>query len=219
MVNKKTIGKIVFFFGIALMIAAIFTGKFIIPAIQDTGLQFVLEGTDLQAKFLFSFFGAGFPLGAGATIIGAAIFAKAGRKRLWYFFWVLLLAAVILSILPELLTGQKSLVFHGVCCGIILIVFVIITWFWARNRIKLSRLEQLSTDLKMAGLFFFVIGSWELCGLGVLPFFTFYPESIQDYQSLAFAVAQTKLVLFMFSIGWIFILASFIEKYRVNKKE
>ena len=201
------------------MTLTILSGKLILPEIQNQGIDQFLTQNKSLGKSLFTFLGTGFPFGAGITIIGAALFAKTEQKKLWTFLWIFLFAAVLISLLSNFINSNNNTTFYVIIGALIMIIFVLIAWLWARNRIKLERKEQHYWDIKMAGYFFFIIASWELCGVGVVPFFTFYPESFSAYNSMSFVIAQTKLVLILFLIGWFFILLANYTKYAHLRKK
>lgn len=214
--KRKTVGKLIFAAGILLMMASIITGKYIIPVVEKIGFSEFIKDFPITGKFMFSFFSAAFPFGAAVTVIGAAIFAKAEKKKQWMFFLAILFASILLSLIPEIVDKIKGLWFYGLGSIAILVIFSILTWYWAKDRIKLSHKEQHVSDLRMVGYLFFVIAAWELCGVGSIPFFTFYPSGFEDYDSIRFIVNQSKLVLVFLLIGWAAILAGYIYQHQIK---
>src|SRR3972149_2016659 len=97
---KRNTGMLVFLFGIALMTAGIITGIQLAPKIKEVGLlNFFSEDRDFR-NYIYTLFTAGFPIGAGISVIGAAILSDAGRKRIWWYAWLLVLAALFITLIP-----------------------------------------------------------------------------------------------------------------------
>ena len=214
--HKRIIGSIVLIFGILLMIAAIITAKILVPQIKEIGINSFLEHRGVFKNTLFTLFSAGFPVGAGITVVGAAILSDACRKRIWWYAWLIILAAVIISTIPLIFGKEHSSLYFMMGGILITILFLLFTWFWSRNRHKLDDKSQIAADLKMAGYLFFLLASWEICGLGGIPFYILYPEKVIQFNSLPLAIAHTKLIMALFITAWIFTFIGYNYNNRVN---
>lgn len=214
--QKRVIGTMVLLSGVILMLLSVIAGKMLVPDLKGLGLlKFISEGGK-KAHYLFTLFSAGFPIGSGITVVGAAILSDACRKRIWWYAWLLILAALVISLIPLIFGGGHSPVYFGTGGMLIMVLFLTFSWFWSRNRHKLDFKSQIAADLKMAGYFFFLLAGWELCGLGGVPFFTLYPDKLLEFGSLPHAVAQAKLVMALFVLAWIFTVIGYLYNNQVN---
>lgn len=215
-IHKKIIGAIILITGIILMIISVVTGKLLVPVIKEIGLIQYLSENGPKATYIFTLFSAGFPIGSGISIVGAAILSDANRKRIWWYAWLLILAALIISLIPRIFGGDHSPGYFGIGGILIILLFLSFSWFWSRNRHKLDTKSQIAADLKMAGYFFFLLAGWELCGLGGIPFLVLYPEKLLEFNTLPFAVAQTKLIMALFIIAWIFTAIGYLYNNQIS---
>ncbi len=214
--HKKIIGATILITGIILMIISVVTGKLLVPVIKEIGLIDYLSKYGRKGTYIFTLFSAGFPIGAGISIVGAAILSDANRKSIWWYAWLLILAALIISLIPRIFGGDHSPGYFGIGGILIILLFLAFSWFWSRNRHKLDTKSQIAADLKMAGYFFFLLAGWELCGLGGIPFFALYPEKMLYFNTLPFAVAQTKLIMALFIMAWIFTSIGYLYNNQIS---
>ncbi len=213
---KQIIGSVVLISGIILIAASIVVDIQLSPIIKKIGIIRFRELAELKDIILFTIFNAGFPLGAGITIVGAGILSDASRKRIWWYAWLIILAALIFSLIPRLSGGEDSLLFFSVGGTLIAILFLLFTWFWSRNRHKLDIKSQIAADLKMAGYLFFLLAAWRLCTIWGMPFYLIYPEDVIKFQTLPRIISQVKLIMVLIIIGWIFTVIGYNYNNRIN---
>ncbi|MFC2138611.1 hypothetical protein ACFLTE_10580, partial [Bacteroidota bacterium] len=216
--HKKIIGAIVLVFGILMLSSSIFVKLYIAPVIEKVGIIEFIKNSGLRENILFTVFKAGFPLGAGITIIGAAILSDANRKRIWWYAWLIILVALIISIIPKVFGDEYFQGYYGISGIIITSLFLLFSWFWSRNRHKLDDKSQIAADLKMAGYLFFLLASWQFCSLWGMPIFLSYPEKTIQFHTLPLAIGQTKLIMAFFIIGWAFTVIGYNYNNRINIK-
>lgn len=216
--QKKLIGTIVLIVGIISMVIAIISGKILVPQIKAFGMLKFINNKESLEYMLLTVFNAGFPIGAGISVVGAAILSDASRKRIWWYAWLILLSAVIMSIIPVVFGSEHSLNYYSICGIIVIILFLLFSWFWSRNRHKIDDKSQIAEDLKMAGYLFFLLASWETFRLVSFPVFSLYPEKIMAFKTLPYAIAQSKLILALFVTAWLFTFIGYNYNNRINIK-
>jgi len=214
--HKQIIGSIVLIAGILTLASSIIVKIYISPIIKEIGIIEYLKHADLKNNILYTIFKGGFPLGAGITIVGAGILSDANRKRIWWYAWLIILVALIISIIPKIFKNEYSQGYYGISCIIITVLFLLFSWFWSRNRHKLDAKSQIAADLKMAGYLFFLLASWQFCSLWEMPIFLSVPEKTIQFHTLPLAIRQTKLIMVLFIIGWIFTVIGYNYNNRIN---
>ena len=134
-------------------------------------------------------------------MIGASILSDAGRKRVWLFSWMLIFAALILSISQRIFSGNYSTIYFGIASIILFLCYSAFCWFWWHNRHKLTDINQIAEDLKMSGYFFFFLALSELSGILIISYNSY---KIEDIMTLHQIILHLKIVFLLFIIGWIF---------------
>lgn len=58
----------------------------------------------------------------------------------------------------------------GIGGTLILLFFIGILWFWAKERMALKEASTAAADLKLVGYVFMLIAAWFICGIASIPF-------------------------------------------------
>ena len=214
--HKQIIGSIVLAIGIIMLVSSIIVKNYLYPIIKEIGVIEHLRNADLRENILYTIFKAGFPLGAGIIIVGAGILSDAHRKRIWWYAWLIILVALIISIIPKIFGREYSQGYFDITGIFITLLFLLFSWYWSRNRHKLDDKFQIAADLKMAGYIFFLLAGWQFCVLWEMPIFLSNPEKIIQFQTLPLAIGQAKLIMVLFIIGWIFTIIGYNYNNRIN---
>jgi len=204
--KRKKIGLIVLLFGFLLMITSVIITKILVPTIKEIGFMEYLNSYGTKAFVLFNLFAIGFPLGAGIMLLGSVLYSKAAKYTVVWYCLLIVFAALFMIIVSNLAGNKHSPIYFGIGGCTILLIFFLLALSWGRNRHKLDFFAKRAGDLRMTGYLFFVIASWQICGLGGIPFFTLYPQKMELFGTLPYAITQTKLIMALLIIAWGFTL-------------
>jgi hypothetical protein len=197
-------GRVLFAAGAVLMVGVTVLGKYFLPELHALGFtRFQATATPPQAlKALL--FAVGFPLGAGACVLGALLASGASRRRISLSAAAAVTAAFAAAWLPALTGSGHSPAYFGAGGVLIAVLLIAGAWLWARVRGRLDGDARIATDWMAAGYFCFALAAWNLCGVGGMPGFALYPERVIELQTLGFVVGQLKVVMAFFVLGWLF---------------
>ena len=212
--RKKRIGIILFIAGIVLMVAATATGKAIVEPVKDLGPTGFLAEFGGQGTLAFIVFAAGFNLGAALMMIGASLSISTPGRQFWWLVASAVLALVVVQVTALIFGTGHSPAFFGIGGVINLILIALSVWFWSRERKKIHEMHAGAADLKMIGYFFFILATWNVCGLGGIPFFGLYPEKMLTFGTLPSATGHMKMIMILFILGWLF---TFLGHYRASR--
>jgi len=145
----------------------------------------------------------GVPLAAIVAIIGILLYSGAkGSTALKYGVGVFLgffasMAAGYLGHIPLL---------FGIGGTLILLFFIGILRFWAKERMALEGTSATAADLKLAGYVFMVIAAWFICGIASQPFL----------KALEGETPPSPIhVIILLVLGWFFL---FLGHYKSRKQ-
>lgn len=208
MTGRRT-GIALFALGALLMVGSVVLGKLFMPELQgpDARPLAELQGTGFMLRLML--FGLGFPVGLGLALGGATLLGGAGVRRA-----VVLLvaagAAVGISVaVPGVFGRHNSPAYFGVGGVLILVLYLVAMWHWARHRTALEGRARRGADLQALGYLCFAIAAWNTCGTGGLPGFALYPERVIALGTGELATGQLKVVMTLFILGWLLTLLGF----------
>lgn len=200
--NRDRLALSIYLLGVALMVGITIYGKLLQPELNArgvAGMEATYGAVGLAMVLVFAF---GFPLGIGLTYTGAVMFAPARRRA--GLFALLALIGTVSALLIHLIFGtHTSAWFFGTGGVTILILVALSAWWWGQYRARLDDAALATADLQGAGYLCFAIAAWNLCGVGAMPGFALYPESVLSLNSRSFAVGQMKVVMAFLVLGWL----------------
>jgi hypothetical protein len=207
--NKRFVGKVIFWLGILFLIYA-FAGNYIaLPGFRNfmarggtseagnTVDMDVIIGAIKTITWLFSF-----QLGIIFTVIGTMFYQGIAAKHIRRFA-VIGLFYLIFAGLPPVLEEPISAVFVVTGTGI-LILLPIAIWYWAQRRSTLSGSLATIADLNLLGYAFFAFATWNVCGLGSVARIL-HPEQVQLFGTQALINTQMTKIVIEFALAWLFI--------------
>ncbi len=145
-----------------------------------------------------------FKLGVYLIALGALLKTKITRKR-FSAFAAGGLFYISVAYLP--LSGQPWM--FGAAGVLMTILMVIIILSSTSLRDKVAKTSVTANDLRLAGYFFFAMGTYTLCGLLGVRTSALDPHKMIEYGLEADAMSFALHALIEFALGWIFIAASY----------
>ena len=166
--------------------------------------RFVELGYGLGGLGLIDFT-AGLPLGAILLALGAARLSEPERgwARLWLVLMAVFIAYFAWHVTFVFRYGGGSFAAGTAASLLVLALFVVLVWTWARRRPGLALGRRHLADLQLgAGLSFFA-AAWQVCGLVGAPGFAVYPDMAARLGEQSFLFGQAVAVLFFSSVGFL----------------
>jgi hypothetical protein len=110
-------------------------------------------------------------------------------------------------------------VFFGISGGLILLLFLAVLWYWARNRRPLDAGSKTSSDLQMASYVFFFVAASMLCSTLGNPFSGLYfPDKVLQDDALPWHYSMGVKIVGYFILGFLFNFLSQYVSYR-NRRQ
>ena len=128
-------------------------------------------------------------------------------RRLWFF----IIGGTLYLILCFVPIGYYPW-FFGIQGTIILILFLFIIRYWMKKRPRLERSSRTAGDLRIIGYYFFVVATWNLCGIFGISAYALKPEIIIKQSLQSNAIALTSHVMIELFLGWLFIFLSMLKE-------
>jgi len=202
MTNTKS--RILFYTGIILMISTVVLGEFIQDSVKTLGMKAYMDAGPEENKFFMLFFAFGFPLGVGLIMV-ASIMSGLGSKTTIRWFVAAATTGVLLTFLIHGVLGTShSPVYFGLGGVTIMVLIIAYAWYWSAYRTGLEDKLRRASDFQAMGYLSFALAAWNLCGVGSIPGMAMYPEKMLTFEPRFFAVAQLKVVMAFFVLGWLF---------------
>ena len=215
MTNIKS--KILFMFGILLMISVVVLGEVIQDEVEMLGMKGYMEAGPEINKLIMLFFAFGFPLGIG-LVIAASIVAGKGDKSTVRWFLMAAIAGVLLTLIIHRVVGTAhSPLYFGAGGIAIMLLIIAVSWYWAIYRAGLDVRYHKASDFQATGYLCFALAAWNLCGVGSIPGMAMYPQKMMTLEPRFFAVAQMKAVMAFFVLGWLFTVIGIKKFIDVNR--
>lgn len=155
----------------------------------------------IETQTVWGLFGV--PLAAIVATIGILLYSDArGMTVLKFIMGIILVGAVIAAAN----TLDHTPLLFGIGGTLILLSFIGILWFWAKERMAMKETSPTAAYLKLAGYMFMLMAAWFTCGLAFQPF-------LKALEGKAFV--NPILVLIFLVLGWIFL---FLGQYKSYKQ-
>ena len=106
-----------------------------------------------------------------------------------------------------------SPLFFGVQGISILLLFLLIVWLWMKKRQELDEISKKVGDYRIVGYFFFIVATWNLCGIFGLAAFALKLEIMIEHGLQPNAITMTSHVMIELLLGWLFV---FLAMYKEN---
>jgi hypothetical protein len=204
--NKQKIGLILFCFAVIWALAwGVVVSVICSNAMNTMTAEELSQSAWASTGPLMMVWGVlGVPLAAILAMIGIFLFSGAkGAKSVLAAFGVIVavgagMAAVFL--------GHIRLLF-GIGGTLILLFFLGILWFWAKERKAGKGASTAAADLKLIGYVFMVIGAWFTCGGLSFPLL----KAFEGQQS-----SSPINIMIYFVLGWFFL---FLSHYKAGKEQ
>ena len=212
---NKTAGNILIALGILFLINAIFGRYIVLPgylAGLDQGtstLQGAARTVSAWKVIRYLLWGYSFKLGIYLLILGGMFRTEMAASRKWI---IAIVGFIYIGFAYMPLPTPGSIVF-GIAGGIMTLLMVFIFLRWVSERGRLEGKDNMASDYRMAGYFFFGMATYTLCPLLGVKAFALSPEKMIQYGLQAEAGSLAFHLLIELVLGWLFIALS----YRKNK--
>jgi hypothetical protein len=202
--RKQRVGLVLFLLGVALMVSDVYFGTRIQDEVTALGIAGIVARDGAVAGLRLVLFAFAFPLGAGLSLLGAALFGGTAQTRAGRIGGIALLLILVPLLAPGVFGTKHSPVYFGYGGMTILVLVALAIWFWGQYRLRLSEVARPAADWQGLGLLAFALAAWNLCGFGGMPSFAVYPEKMIALKAVPFAVGQLKAIMALFVLGWVF---------------
>ena len=203
--TRKKIGLTLFWIGaIYAFILAIPLGAYLDTMIRGLTTDQLNQTMWAPSGFWFNWWGLSPPIGALVAGTGLLLYSGAGASRVWAYGVGIPLTVFVGAVLMSI--GHFPPLF-GIGGTVIVLSFLGILWFWAKERMALEGGSAARADLRLVSYVFFFIGAWFTCGAAAWPFFRPFE-----------GVAPTSPIYIMvcFATGWLFL---FLSHYQSRKAQ
>jgi hypothetical protein len=202
--TKQKMGSVLFWFAVIWAIGwGVIGSVFVDTAFRTLTMDelnqtmWANEGTWFMMWGLF-----GVPIAAVIAIIGILLYSGAKTSTaLKYGFGVFLgyfvaMAAGYLGHIPPL---------FGIGGTLILLCYIGILRFWAKERMALEGASSAAANLKLTGYTFMVMAAWFTCGIASIP----YLKALEEVS------ASTPIhVIILLALGWIFLFLGYSKSQK-----
>ena len=155
--------------------------------------------------------GYSFKLGMLLALIGGALKAGMESRGVWLF----IIGGTLYLILCYVPIGYYPL-FFGIQGTMTLLLFLFIIWYWMKKRPKLNSPAKTATDFRMIGYYFFIVATWNLCGIFGISTYALKPEIMIKHGLQSNAITLTSHVMIELLLGWLFI---FLSMHKENSTQ
>ena len=202
--TEQKVGLVLFWIGVIWMLAWVFIGRGIFgPLLHSLTTEEINQTIWAFTGPLNRLYGLSVPLGAIVTGIGILLYAGAKGSTVWKVG-----TGLFITFLLSLLTLALNLYFpplFGIGGTLILLSFIGILWFWAKERIALKGSSTTAADFKLVGYVFMVIAAWFLCGKAAEGF-------VKGLEGLP--TMSMMNILMLLAMGWVFL---FLSDYKSRR--
>lgn len=219
MVKSKS-GNILVIFGLCLIAFYLVVRLFYIQGISDALAKAQVYGLgNTESKdvsgYLFAYivWSYSFKLGMFLTIIGCSL--KAGMENHSIFLFII--GGILYLSLCYIPIGYYP-IFFGIQGTITIFLFLFIVWYWMKKRPQLDKTERYASDFRLIGYYFFIVATWNLCGVFGIATYALKPEIMIKHGLQSKAIMLASHVMIEFLLGWLFIFLSMYKEYSISKK-
>jgi hypothetical protein len=205
--TKEKVGLTLFWIGLAYMVGVgWFAGWSFASAFRGVSLAEVNQTVWALDRPLFWLWAFSVPL--GSILAGAGILMRGGSmgSRIWMFAVGMVLVLALMRFVP---VGTHYPPVFGIFGGLILGLFILTVWFWAKRRTSLDGPAGMAADFRLVGYVWFIIAMWYLCGaLGAR-----YLNALGELDT----GSPVPIILYL-AFGWLFLfLAQYTEAKSVGE--
>lgn len=203
--TKEKVGLLIFWIGVIWITAWVFAGSGIFgPILHSLTTEEINQTIWAFTGPLNRLYGVSVPLGAIAVGVGILLYSGAKGSTVWKVGLGLFIAFVISLVTLALNLYYPPL--FGVGGTLILLSFIGILWFWAKERIALKGTPTIAANLKLVGYVLMFIAAWFLCGKAADGF-------VKGLEGLPTMSMMNILVLL--AMGWVFL---FLSDYKARQQ-
>ena len=202
--TKRKTGLVIFWIAIIWAILSGVIGSVIVDSSFRTLTKEELSQTmwSLEGPW-YLIWAFGVPVAALVALIGIFLHTGVKGSKAWIYgigSFIVVTGAMFLGSL-----GHIPLLF-GIGGTLILLCFIGIVRFWAKERTDLTDVAAAAADLKLVGYVFMVIAAWFICGLASIPFL----KALEGMDPSSPIHIMVFLVL-----GWLFL---FLSHHKASKQ-
>jgi uncharacterized membrane protein len=179
--------------------------------IEQSGLVGFLTAHLSSYLIAYLVFAYSFKLGVVLLLIGGALKSNMESRGVWLFA----IGGVVYLALSYIPIGYSPL-FFGVQGIAILLLFLLIVHLWMKKRPQLDEQAKAAGDYRIVGYFFFIVATWNLCGIFGLAAFALKPEMMIEHGLQPNAITMTSHVMIELLLGWLFV---FLAMYKENQPQ
>jgi uncharacterized membrane protein len=202
--SRTTGGHLVFFTGVAMMIASAVFGKTLQTEMAALGLEEYLRTHSGAGVLPFLLFVFSFPVGLAVCLMGALLAARATARRVGLFGALAIPGVAMVVVVPVVFGTDSSTAYFGIGGVAILILIAVVLWYWGTYRGSQPPERHAAMDLQALGYLCFALAAWNTCGFGSIPSMAVFPEKMIALGTRGFAVGQLKSIMAFLVLGWIF---------------
>ncbi|MFC1710733.1 hypothetical protein ACFLZJ_01070 [Nanoarchaeota archaeon] len=204
--SKQKTGLVIFWIGIIWAFAWGIIGSLIFsPLSRNLTIEELSQTAWSYTGPLFLSWAFAVPLAALIAGIGILMYSGAKNSVVWKFG--IGVALVIFIAMNASSIGHIPILF-GIGGVLILLSFIGILWYWAKERARMKGRDRISADLRLVGYVFLVIAAWFTCGTGSIPF-------MKSLESIP--VSSPIHIMIFFTLGWIFLFLSHKKSAKIKK--
>lgn len=205
---------ILYIVGLCVMLLVLLLGAHLDPQIRQLGLSGYLKGHQLAGVAMFFGFVFAFPIGLTICILAGSNFKHLTLRYALYIIAITAAISNLVLIWPEIVGKDYQPLYFGTG-GITMLLLISLTgWYWSQLRTQASLAQRRSVDLQGLGYFCFAMATWHTCGVGGLPGFAIYQDSMMSIKTYPFILGQLKVVMLFLILAWLF---TFLSLYLRNK--
>ncbi|MFC1912847.1 hypothetical protein ACFLX7_01450 [Chloroflexota bacterium] len=210
--KTNRVGLIVFWIFVLYMVGMGFVASWwVVPTYRNLAPDQIGGTIWAGDSLLFLIWALSTPLGAVLACVGLLIYVRAKNSLIWLFGAGVTLLLVIIGFLP--IPGYYPPVF-GIGGGLVMALFLITLWFWAKRRPLLEGSARTAANFQLVGYVFFLVGMWYLCGLLGPPAYLLNTDKVQQFGSLQGAQVSAVQIFIYFILGWLF---TFLSQHKARK--
>lgn len=195
--TKEKIGLVLSWIGVVWMIAWVVAGVTRLPLMHSLTTEEINQTIWAFTGALSMLHGFSIPLGAIVAGVGILLYSGARGSKVW-MVGIGLCIVFIISFLAMVFNFYSTPVF-AIGGSLILLSFIGILWFLAKERKALHGSSPTAVDFKLAGYIFMVMAAWFICGKAAEGFV----KAVEGLPTLSM-----MNILILLSMGWIFLFLS-----------
>ena len=216
--TTQKIGLATFWIGVAYMFCASWLAMWWIAPIWRNAPAEQFEGTIFAfGGLVFTIIMLSVPVGIVLTALGMGLYSKLGKadaRSIGLLVGGLIVVAISL-LFPPTLAYYPTL--FGIIGGVILILFFVTLWYWARIRLELGGENKAADIFQLFSYIFFFLTASTICALLGNPFSGLYfPEKVLQDAALPYHYSMGMKIAIYMVLGWLFTFLGQYARYRIR---